>query len=402
MKDPQEYISTSLITREGNRVGDQQNEMTLDFKKNIDILTLGVEMEIQLLDQTTFDLTPRAEDILTLVNSTRLIKEMFRSTLELISGVCHDAHQIGHDLNETLAQVRAAGLKTGICFSGTGTHPMANYNERILSKSSRYHQLLDRNQWLIRRMAVYGLHVHLGMKDGDDCIRYNNFFLHFIPHLIALSASSPFWVCKDTGLAASRPTVYEAHPTSGIPYTVHNWEEFNSLFSKLISTKSVESMKDIWWDIRPSPFFGTLEIRICDGPATMLELLSIVAFIHMLGHWFHDNRHQFYKYNKIIPDHWIMRENKWRAIRHGLNADIISHESLRNKSLSDNIHFWLDRLQPYSDKLGYHKYMTCLRDVLEKGNSSSRQRNVMKYYNDIQQVVKSNVNEFDAGEPIWS
>jgi len=376
--------------------------MTLDFKKNLETLTLGVEMEIQLLDHQTLELTPRAEDILTIVNSSKLIREMFRSTLELITSVCHNVHEVGNDLKAVLQQVQIAGKKTGIRFSGTGTHPVADYNERILSKSERYHTLLDRNQWLIRRMAVYGLHVHIGMKDGDDCIRFNNFFLHFIPHLIALSASSPFWKCHDTGLAASRPTVYEAHPTSGIPYTVHNWEEFNDLYDKLINTGSIESMKDIWWDLRPSPSFGTLEIRICDGPATMLELESIVSFIHMLAHWFNDNRHHFYKHNKIIPEHWIMRENKWRAIRYGLEANIVSHESLKTKKLSDNIRFWIDRLQPYSLKFGYEKYMTCLYDILDKGNSSVRQRNVMKYYNDLKKVVESNVTEFDMGVPQWS
>ena len=376
--------------------------MGLDFKNNTNTLTLGVEMEIQLLDRHTLALTPRAEEILTLVKNNRLVKEMFRSTLELITDVCHDVHEVGKDLKEIVHQVKQAGQKTGILFSGTGTHPLADYNERILSESSRYHQLLDRNQWLIRRMAVYGLHVHVGMKDGDDCIRFNNFFLHFIPHLIALSASSPYWKCHDTGLAASRPTVYEAHPTSGIPYTVHNWEEFNSLYDKLINTKAIESVKDIWWDIRPSPTYGTIELRICDGPATILELQSLTAFIHLLAHWFNDNRHHFYKHNKIIPDHWIMRENKWRAIRHGLNADIISHESMKLKRLSDNTLFWIDRLEPYSKSFGYEKYMDCLKNIVAKGNSSSRQRKVMNYFNDLKKVVEWNVKEFEMGEPQWS
>ena len=376
--------------------------MTLDFKNNHNSLTLGVEMEIQLLDKETLNLTPRAEDILALVKKPGLVKEMFRSTLELVTGVCNDAHEAGRDLNEILLEVRLAGEKTGMRFSGTGTNPTGNYNERILSKSERYHHLLERNQWLIRRMAVYGLHVHIGMKDGDDCIRFSNFFLHFMPHLIALSASSPYWNCQDTGLAASRPTVYEAHPTSGIPYTVHNWQEFNSLYEKLLSTQSIESMKDIWWDIRPSPGYGTIELRICDGPATMLELQSLVAFIHMLALWFNDNRHHFYKHNKIIPEQWIMRENKWRAIRHGLEAEIISHESMQLKKLSDNIRFWIDRLEPYSNQLGYQPFMECIKKILDHGNSATRQRKVMKYFNDINRVVESNVLEFETGVPRWN
>lgn len=376
--------------------------MILDFKNNINSLTLGVEMEIQLLDHETLKLTPRAEDILALVKSKKVVKEMFRSTLELITGICNDVHDVSLELNNILLEIRMAGEKTGMRFSGTGTNPIADYKERILSKSERYHQLLERNQWLIKRMAVYGLHVHIGMKNGDECIRFNNFFLHFMPHLIALSASSPFWNCLDTGLAASRPTVYEAHPTSGIPYTVHNWQEFNSVYEKLINTKSIESMKDIWWDIRPSPTYGTLELRICDGPATMMELQSLVAFIHLLAHWFNDNRHHFYKHNKIIPEQWIMRENKWRAIRYGLEAEIISHESMQLKKLSENIRFWIKRLEPYTKSLGYENYMEGIKKILDNGNSSARQRKVMKYFNDIKRVVESNVLEFEAGEPRWN
>lgn len=375
--------------------------MSLLFKHNAKSLTLGVEMEIQLLDQHTLLLTPRAEEILALINSKKLVKEMFRSTLELITDVCNDAHEVGEDLNELLRAVQKAGLKTGIRFCGTGTNPLANYNDRVLSRSERYHELLERNQWLIKRMAVYGLHIHIGMKSGDDCIRFNNFFLHFIPHLIALSASSPYWNCHDTGLAASRPTVYEAHPTSGIPNTVYNWEEFNSLYEKLIKTQSITSMKDIWWDIRPSPSYGTLELRICDGPATMIELQSIVAFIHLLALWFEDNRHHFYKNNKIIPDQWIMRENKWRAIRYGLDAEIISHETMELKNLGKHIQFWLKKLKPYADQMNYQPFMQCIENILLYGNSSSRQRKVMRAHDDIHQVVQSVVKEFEAGKPIW-
>lgn len=376
--------------------------MSLEFKNNDTTLTLGVEMEIQLLHRETLELTPGAEEILHLVKNKKLVKEMFRSTLELVTDVCNDVHEVGIDLNSVLQEVRAAGEKTGMRFSGTGTNPTGNYNERLVSKSERYFQLLERNQWLIRRMAVYGLHVHIGMKNGDDCIRFNNFFLHFIPHLIGLSASSPYWNNQDTGLAASRPTMYESHPTSGMPYVVQNWEEFNSLYQKLLITKSIESMKDIWWDSRPSPTFGTLELRICDGPATMLELKSIVAFIHLLAHWFNDNMDFFYERNKMMPEQWIMRENKWRAIRHGLDAEIISHESMRLKNVSDHIRFWVDRVEPYSIRMGYQSYMECIKNILEYGNSATRQRKVMQQYDDIKKVVENNVREFEAGEPKWN
>lgn len=374
--------------------------MHLDFKQNTKTLTLGVEMEIQLLDPETLQLVPRAPDILQFVQHDKLTKEMFRSTLEMITGVCDDVHMVKDDLSKTLARVREAGKELGIAFAGTGTHPLADYNERILSASPRYHELHDRNQWLIRRMAVYGLHVHLAMRDGDSCIRFMNFFLHVMHQLIALSASSPFWKGNDTGLAASRPTVYEAHPTSGLPYPVSDWEQFNSLYQNLKRVGSIESMKDIWWDMRPSPGYGTLEIRICDGPATMLELESIVAWIHLLAHWFEAEGEKVFD-EVLSPEPWILRENKWRAIRYGTKAQIIRHQTLEVSSLSDNIEMWMNRVRPYIQKLGYEKYAECIQTIFQYGNSSVRQRRVMEKTQDIRAVIQHNVREFDNGEPIW-
>jgi len=376
--------------------------MILPFTQNEKTLTLGVEMEIQLLDPKTLRLTPKAPDILKLIEHEKLTKEMFSSTLELITGVCSTVHDVHDDLGYTLKEVSVACNAKQLLLAGTGTHPVADYNNRIISASPRYHQLLDRNQWLIRRMAVYGLHVHLGMKDGDSCICFNNFFLHFIPHLIALSASSPFWRGKDTGLAACRPTTYEAHPTSGIPVLVENWNEFNELYTQLLNTGSIESMKDIWWDLRPSPGYGTLEIRICDGPATMLELESIVAWIHLLAHWYEDHAEEFAARNAPKPTEWVLRENKWRAIRYGMHAEIISHETLDTFKLSEHLRLWLDKLQPYIRSLGYEQYQDCLEQIITKGNSASRQRNIFNDSGDVFDVIRHNIAEFERGEPIWS
>lgn len=376
--------------------------MQLPFTNNEQSLTLGVEMEIQLLDPKTLRLSPKAPEILKMIEHDKLTKEMFRSTLELITGVCSNVHEVHKDLGYTLKEVQVACNAKQLLLAGTGTHPMADYNNRVVSASPRYHELLDRNQWLIRRMAVYGLHVHIGMKDGDACIRFNNFFLHFIPHLIALSASSPFWKGRDTGLAACRPTTYEAHPTSGLPIIVENWSEFNMLYTLLLKTGSVQSMKDIWWDLRPSPGYGTLEIRICDGPATILELESIVAFIHLLAHWYYDHAEEFAQKNNLKPLEWVLRENKWRAIRFGTNAEIVSHETLERIKLSDHIFYWLDKVSSNTQKLGYEKYVQCIEDIVTKGNSSTRQRRVFENTGEVSEVTAHNIKEFNLGEPVWS
>jgi carboxylate-amine ligase len=325
---------------------------------------------------------------------------MFRSTIELLSGICNHASEVKRDLEITVQKVMHAGEDLGIVFAGTGTHPLADYNERILSASPRYHLLLDRNQWLIKRMAVYGLHVHLGMRSGEECIRYMNFYLHFLPQLIALSASSPYWKGNDTGLAASRPTTFEAHPTSGIPYVVGSWEEFNALYDKLIYVGSIESMKDIWWDLRPSPMHGTLEIRICDGPATLMETEALVTWIHLLGHWYADHMDQFdAEYAK--PETWILRENKWRTIRYGLDAQVISQKTLESKPLRVDLEQWLEKLSPYIARLEYETQEENIRNIIAKGNSSLRQRKVFEREGDLNAVVSHIIREFEEMEPIW-
>lgn len=375
--------------------------MSLDFKKNIIPFTLGVEMEIQILDKKTLQLTPKAPDILENLQQSSLTKEMFRSTLEVITGVCNTVDDVAKDLTDSILKVESLKESMNIDFSGTGTNPSANYRERLLTATPRYHELMDRNQWLIQRMAVYGLHIHIGMPNGDACMRFNNFFMQLVPHLIAISASSPFWQGHNTGLAACRPTVYEAHPTSGMPHLFSNWKQFSNRYDELIRTGSIKNMKDIWWDMRPSPAFGTLELRICDGPASLAELLAIVAFVHVLTLWFEENESFFNKQNPEIPESWILRENKWRAIRHGLDAEFINHRSLRTFPMRSQIMKWLGMTKPFYDKLGYDHHYDVLEQIIKRGNSSERQLSAFEKSGKIESVLELNAMEFSERRPIW-
>ena len=376
--------------------------VTLHFTPSRIAHTVGVELELQVLDGRTLRLTPRAPEILALVQDARLAKEMFRSTIELVTGICATARAAVDDLAATLHHVRMASDASGLRFAGTGTHPLADYNDRLVMDSERYHELLDRNQWLIRRMAVYGLHVHIGLPSGDACIRYMNAFLHLVPHLIALSASSPFWRGVDTGLCASRPTVYEAHPTSGLPVLVRDWAEFNVVYEDMLRTGSIQSMKDIWWDLRPSPGYGTLEIRVCDGPATMLETGAITAYIQANAAYLREVEGVQEGPSPDIPVRWILRENKWRALRYGLGATVIEPRDRTVRPLRDAILARLTLLEPYFNAAGEEHYLACLRNICTRGNSSDRQRAEYARNGQVEDVVRFNVREFEAGEPQWS
>lgn len=381
------------------KIGSPDEPASIEFAPS-DPLTLGVEIEIQLIDPGTLGLTARAPDLLSACDGMdRVEAEFFQSTIELKTEICRSVHEAAATLAPDLRAVarNAATLDIGLCT--TGCHPFAKYAECHVTDTERYRELIDRHQWLTRRMTVYGLHFHLGMQSGEECIKYQNSLLPYLPHLLALSASSPFWQGQDTGLASCRPTTYDALPTAGQPYPIHDWAEFEELVHVLRKCKAIHSLKDLWWDIRPSTHHGTLEIRCCDGPATLAEALAITAFAHMLGLLIGDRICDVAKVPP--PPRWMLRENKWRAIRHGLDASIVTDMAGNTRLLSDDIALLIDEMAPLVRKLDYEPYVETLRSILARGNSSTRQRVVFARRKSFEDVVRFNVREFCEGRPIW-
>lgn len=378
-------------------LGPGSNSITFQSRGN---LTLGVELELQLLDPATFLLSPRVDDAMRhLKTKTTYHPELYPDMIEVVSAIAGTVQDLEGDFTHSLDRLQNACADLGLGISGTGCHPLSRYNDCDIYPSPRYNDLIDRNQWLTRRWKVYGLHVHLGMKSGDSCIRYNNFLLHFVPHLLALSASSPFWQGEPTGLAACRPTTYEALPTAGLPYHLENWRAYQDLCGTLMRSGAIHSLKDLWWDLRPSPRLGTLEIRVCDEPASLGEVLAIVAYIHLLAHWFED--HGDWLDTVPTPPRWMMRENKWRVIRHGLEADLIVNLEGDTQPIRQNIEEWLNKLASYTSRLGYERYTAILRRILKEGNSSTRQRLVYEQTRSLQEVVRFNMEEWRDRQPHW-
>lgn len=373
----------------------------LVFKSNERILTLGVELEFQVIDTQSLQLIPRASEIIERTNDSQIKPEFFQSSLEVITGICDSVHKANEELYTLLNTVKNKAYTLDLKISSTGTHPEGDYRDRLVTPSPRYNELMDRNQWIIRRMAVYGMHIHLGMRSGDACIQQHNFFLHFVPHLLALSASSPFWHSLNTGLACARPTMYESMPTAGMPHLVKDWNGFEKMYKMLLRTGSIKSIHDLWLDLRPSPEFGTLELRMCDEPATLAEAMAITGFVHMLAHWYEDHREAWEEKHKTLKL-WLFRENKWRAIRYGLKGEMIIASNKKTITVEDDIRFWLDRLAPYVKALGYEAHVATLNNILQKGNSSERQLAIFNQTNDLHEVIKHNVAEFEKGEPIWA
>lgn len=374
----------------------------LEFAQN-QKMSMGVEIEIQLVDPVSGDLTAVGPQILGALtgnpDAMHIKSEIFQSMLEIDTPVSDTAFQVGSSLRRSLDLVRAAASDRGARVMMAGTHPFASYAERQLTPSGRYYSLVDRNQWITRRLQIFGLHVHLGMKDGGHAIAMNNALCHYLPVILAISASSPYWHREDTGLASSRITFFEATPTGGHPCLVNSWEEFEILVGRLIVSKSITSIKDLWWDIRPNLEFGTIEIRIADCPPTIREVEAIVALIHALAVFIERELQVGRRF--LPPPEWILRENKWRASRHGVQCDLV--QSARGMSVPFP-EVWAGlrgSLKPIEREFGYEPFFDFLEAVIAKGPSYRRQRAA---YDEggCESVVQHLIREKESDHPEWN
>jgi carboxylate-amine ligase len=265
----------------------------------------------------------------------------------------------------------------------------------------RYKSVLEREQWIARRLAIFGLHIHLGMRDGDHAIRMMNALLPYTPHLIALSAASPFWEGTDTGLADARVTVFESTPIAGVPPTFSRWTDFEQAYEALVRTESIRSIKDLWWDIRPQPELGTLELRVCDTPQTLSETMALVAFAQCLAVWLDDGGRTEAPAPPRPVALWV-RQNKWRVARHGLDANIVTDNGHAVSPVRAEIAKLLVRLAPIAAGLGVDREFAGVARILGSGAGYARQRGAFTASGSLQAVADLLVQEFESDLPLGS
>ena len=365
--------------------------------------SLGVEWELQLVSATTRQLTSGASEILAELSPDgehpTAKHELLESTIEVITGICSTVAEAKADLAGTIAQLRPLVEARDLRMMCAGTHPMTDWATQTVSPDPRYAKLVEDMQWLARQLQIFGVHVHVGVRSPDKAIPIVNALTAYIPHLLAVSASSPYWIGHDTGLASSRSKVFESLPTAGLPYQLAGWQEFEQYMDTLISTGTIASVKEVWWDIRPHPVFGTVELRICDGLPTLHEIGMVAALSQCLVDQL--DREIEKGYTLPTPKGWVVRENKWRAVRHGLEATIIRGEDETTMPLRDALYELVHDLGPTAERLGCAAELAAVEEQLDTGSSSSRQRAVAAAHGgDLTAVVDSLVAEFDAGRPL--
>jgi carboxylate-amine ligase len=364
-----------------------------------DAPTLGAEIEVQVVDAAGALATDTAATkiLAQLGDAPGYKHELLECCVEVITDVCPTVGAVRRDLGDKLERLIEVADGQGYRIMCTGTHPFSSWADQTVSPDPRYHRLIEDCQWTARRLLIFGIHTHVGVGSGEEAIAISNSLATYIPHFLALSSSSPFWQGRDTGLASIRSKIFESLPTAGLPYFMENWGQFQRFMRTLVGAGTIRSIREVWWDIRPHPGFGTLELRICDGIPTMDELCSMVALSQSLVVWLGER----YNAGLPLPQHkaWTVRENKWRAARYGLDAEIIRDEDGNLLSLRRSIGDTVEMLEPIAEKLGCYDDLLRVNGILERGTSAVRQREVYAKNRDMSEVVDSLVNEMLDGKP---
>jgi carboxylate-amine ligase len=363
--------------------------------------TLGVEWELALVDKSTGDLVQIADDVLRELGTDgdehpQITHELLLNTIELVSRVHHRVDETVDDLRELIALVQAVTDPLDVELMCAGTHPSAQWFDQQVTQNDRYDRLVERTQWWGRQMLIWGIHVHVGVEDRDKVLPLVNGLLSYFPHLQSLSASSPFWGGAKTGYASNRALMFQQLPTAGLPYQFGSWANYEQYVQDLVTTGVVRDYTEVRWDIRPSPHWGTVEMRACDGLSTSEEISAVAALIQCLVEWLSTRIDNGEQLQNLQP--WFVRENKWRAARYGMDATIIVNPAGDQRPVTDDIRDVLVTLAPVADRLGCAADLDRVNLILDNGASYQRQLRVAEASGgSLQAVVSSLTRELRNG-----
>lgn len=377
--------------------------MQIPFRSN-PYPTVGVELELHLVDAATGDLANAAVEILTELGEghpggehPKAKHELFQSTIEIITGICRTPGEATADLAGTLAEVRAAAGRRGLTVISSGTHPFALARDQVVSPNPRYHALVEEMQWAARRLLICGTHVHVGVPSGEHAIAVVNEVLRHLPLFLIMASSSPFLEREDTGLASSRSKVFESLPTAGLPPKLGDWSDFEAFMKTLITSGSIESVREVWWDVRPHPDFGTVELRMCDAASTLREVQAIAGLAQTVV----ARAVEQIDAGTLPPPlrEWAVRENRWLAARHGADASLIVDDAGRRWPAAEILADLVDDLGPTAERLGTTDDLVDALRLWKHGPGYQRQRRITAAGGTLADVVSALARELATGEP---
>ena len=349
--------------------------------------TLGVEEEYMLLDPESLDLVQHIETVLDAVEgdvlADRINAELMQSVLEIATPVCTTAGDVMRELQTLRGYVRDVAGGEGLRVGSAGTHPFSLFERQRITAKDRYHALIDQLQYVARRELIFGMHIHVAVDGPDKAIQVVNGLLPQLGPLLALSASSPFWRGEPTGLASSRQIVFSAFPRSGPPPRFRDYEDYAEVVGQLERTGCIADYTHIWWDIRPHPKWGTIEVRICDAVTRVEDAVAIAAYCQAVVKGLSDR----YDAGEEIPTYHriLTSENKWLAARYGLEAPVMDLATGRRIRIpiAKLVRRTVREVEPHARELGCERELEGIEVLLDRGNSAERQLRVFNANRDI-------------------
>ena len=346
--------------------------MSLEAFQQSAALSLGVELELQLVNTHDYDLAPYAEDMLRLMSKTPLpgavVPEMTSSMIEISTGVCQSSSEVLGQLSQIRDALVKSADKLNIAVVGGGTHPFQQWHERRIYDKPRFRELSELYGYLSKQFTIFGQHVHVGCPDADTALLTLHRMSRYIPHFIALSASSPYVQGQDTAFDSARLNSVFAFPLSGRAPFALTWADFTTYFDKMTHTGVVKSMKDFYWDIRPKPEFGTIEIRVFDTPLTIERAAALSGFVQSLAAWFMQDK----PFMPTEDDYLVYTYNRFQACRFGLDAVYVDPATGSHMPLREHILLTLRQIEPHAVATGATAFLHMLQSSVERNENDAR------------------------------
>lgn len=350
--------------------------------------TLGVEEEYMVIDPETRELKSHDQKIVELASKSfndQVKAEMHQAVVEVGTGICTDTEQARKEISQLRWHVAEVAASLGLRIGASGTHPFSHWSKQLITPNPRYDAIVNEMQEAARSNLIFGLHVHVGIKDKDMAIHIMNTVRYFLPHVYALSSNSPFWEGRNTGFKSFRTKVFDKFPRTGIPDAFNSWDEFKNYVNLLIKTNCIDNAKKIWWDVRVHPFFDTIEFRICDVPMRVEESIAITAIFQALVVKLYKLRMENMSF--IMYSRALINENKWRASRYGLDGRLIDFGIQQDKDTRDLIRELLEFIDDVVDELGSRNAIQYVHKILHEGTGADRQLAVFAHTGSLERVV---------------
>ncbi len=363
--------------------------------------TIGIEEEYQVVDPETRELRSYITQILDrgqTILREQIKPEMHQSIVEVGTRPCRTISEARAEVVKLRGTIASLASVHNLKIVAAGTHPISSWMNQEITPFERYKGVVEEMQQLALQLLIFGMHVHVGMPNDDVAIELMNVARYILPHLLALSSSSPFWMGRNTGFKSYRASIFSNFPRTGIPPSFHSASEFQSYINLLINTHSIDNGKKIWWDLRPHPVFGTLEFRVCDIATKVEECLALAAVMQALIVKFYrmfEQNTTFRVYRRAL-----INENKWRAQRYGLEGKLIDFGKRTEVDAKALVHEIVELVDDVVDDLGSRKEVEYLLTMCEQGSSADRQLHVFKETNDLKAVVDNLIAETMEGVPM--